>query len=90
MSTNNYLYKPRYILWKIEETIWKIFNKVFRTNFYNPIYKPKWLSLKLYLFIQKLYEKRVQEPYAKMVQEKIIEDLSKNPKLQKFKQYFRI
>ena len=82
MNKNNYL-------WKIEEKIWKILNKVFRANLYNPIHKPKWLPLKLFLYIQKIYEKRVQEPYAEMVQEKIKEDFSKNPKLQKFEQYLK-
>lgn len=77
------------LLWKFEDKIWKILNKIFRANFYNPIHKPKWLPLNLYLSIQKIYEKRVQEPYRKMVQEKIKEDFSKNPKLQNFEQYLK-
>lgn len=75
------------LLWKFEDKIWKILNKVFRANLYNPIHKPKWLSMKLYLSIRKIYEKRVQEPYQKMIQEKIKEDFSKDSKLQKFEQY---
>lgn len=89
MNKNNYFLKPRYLLWKFEDKIWKILNKIFRANYYNPIHKPKWLSLKLYLSIRKIYEIRVQEPYAKMVQEKIKEDFSKDSKLKKFEQYLK-
>lgn len=77
------------LLWKFEDKTWKFLNKVFRANFYKLDHKPKWISLKLYLSIREIYEKRVQEPYYEMVQEKIKEDFSKDPKLQKFEQFLR-
>lgn len=89
MNKNNSSKKPRYLLWKFEDKIWKLLNKIFRANYYNPIHKPQWLSLKLYLSIRKIYEKRVEEPYAEMIQSKIKEDFSKDSKLQKFEQYLK-
>lgn len=79
--------KSRYLIWKFEEKIWKVLNKIFRANYYNPIHKPKWIPNSLYSRIKKVYEIRVEEPYRKMIQEEMKEEFSKNPKLQKFENY---
>ena len=71
----NSIGKTRYYLWKIEDKIWKLLNKIFRANFYKLDYKPKWLSMKLYLSIREIYENRVEKPYAKMTAKEIEEDL---------------
>lgn len=67
--------KTRFLLWKIEDKIWKLLNKVFRVNFYKLDHKPKWLSMKIYLTIREMYENRVEKPYAKMTAKEIEEDL---------------
>lgn len=79
--------KYKYLLWTVEDKIWKILNKIFRANYYNSTHKPKWISLNLYLSIRRIYEIRVMEPYYKMTLHENKEEFLESQKLKKFEKY---
>lgn len=79
--------KFKFYLWTVEDKVWKILNKIFRANYYNPTHKPKWLPSKVYYSIRRIYEIRVMEPYYKMTLQETKEDFSYSQKLKKFEKY---
>jgi len=77
----------KFYSWVINDKIWKILNKIFRANYHSIQYKPKWISLKLWMLLRKTYKKSVLDPYEKMTLQEMKEDFSRNPNLQKFEKY---